>query len=131
MTAVIYTLAGLTGVWFFLAELYLPAFAVTVGTAQGWRFLSEFLRADYRGGGSISSYQFMSLLALPYAGGLLFFFPSVPPPVGPQLMAGLTILWTPGMIIFLQVLWVLIFLYTGRSRVTASEISLSVIRDRV
>jgi hypothetical protein len=131
LTAVIYTLAGLTGMWFFLAELYLPAFAVTVGTAQGWRFLSEFLRADYRGRGRISPYQFMSLLALPYAGGLLFFFPSVPPPGGTQLMAGLATLWTPGIILFLQVLWFLIFLYTGRSRVTAAEISLHVIKDRV
>jgi hypothetical protein len=131
MTAVIYTLAGLTGVWFFLSELYAPAFALTVGTAQGWRFLSEFLRADYRGGGSLSLYQYMSLLALPYAGGLLFFFPSIPPPGGTQIMAGLATLWTPGMILFLQVLWFLIFQYTGRSRVTAAEISLSVIRDRV
>ncbi|MCK9197492.1 MAG: prolipoprotein diacylglyceryl transferase, partial [Syntrophales bacterium] len=131
MTAVIYTLAGLAGMWFFLTGLYLPAFAVTVGTAQGWRFLSEFLRADYRGGGRISPYQFMSLLALPYAGGLLFFFPSLPPPGGTQLMAGLESMWTPGMILFLQILWLLIFLYTGRSRVTGAEISLSVIRDRV
>jgi len=131
MTAVIYTLAGLAGMWLFLAELYLPAFAVTVGTAQGWRFLSEFLRADYRGGGRISPYQFMSLLALPYAGGLLFLFPSLPPPGGTQIMVGLESMWTPGMILFLQVLWFLIFLYSGRSRVTGAEISLRVIRDRV
>jgi len=131
MTAVIYTVAGLAGMWFFLTELYLPAFAVTVGTAQGWRFLSEFLRADYRGVGRISAYQLMSLLALPYAGGLLFSFPSVPPPGGTQLLAGLSSLWTPGMILFLQALWTLIFLYTGKSRVTGAEISLSVIRDKV
>ena len=73
----------------------------------------------------------MSLLALPYAGVLLFIFPSLPPPGGTHLMTGLASIWTPGMILFLQVLWLLIFLYAGRSRVTGAEISLSVIRDRV
>jgi hypothetical protein len=30
---------------------------------QVWRFLSEFLRADYRGSGRISAYQVMALFA--------------------------------------------------------------------
>jgi len=131
MTAVIYTLAGLAGIRLFLAELYLPAFAVTVGTAQGWRFLSEFLRADYRGGGRISAYQLMSLLALSYAAGLLFLFPSVPPSGGILITAGLASLWTPEMILFLQGLWVIIFLYTGRSNVTTAEISIDVVKERI
>jgi len=130
MTALLYSAASLLGIWFFLKESYATAFLVVIGTSQGWRILSEFLRADYRGERKISSYQMMSLFALPYAVGLLLLFPSLPGGAT-RIEAGLKSIWSPGMILFLQGLWGIIFLYTGKSKVTAAKIFIYVVKDRI
>lgn len=49
----------------------------------------------------------------------------------PDLVAGLSALWNPSAILSLQLLWLIIFLYTGRSTVTTAEISFSVPKDRI
>jgi len=50
---------------------------------------------------------------------------------GPDIAAGLTALWDPIVIIALQVLWAVMFLYTGWSMVTGSLMSFYVHRDRI
>jgi hypothetical protein len=49
----------------------------------------------------------------------------------PDLLRGLSTLWQPGVVICLQLLWVGMFLFTGRSRVTAATLSLHVVKDQI
>jgi hypothetical protein len=97
---------------------------------QLWRFGSEFLRADYRGGGKITAYQVMGIVSIPYAAilGLVFPFETADAPV---LVEGLARLWNPLVLIFLQGLWILSFVYTGYSKTTGSVLSFHVMQDRV
>lgn len=67
MSAVVLSLAGVVASLLFLAG-HLRASALTaLGVAFVWRFASEFLRADYRGKGKLSAYQWMALGCLFYA----------------------------------------------------------------
>ena len=131
ITAVLYCGIGLVGTALFLQGYFRAAFLAALVVTQLWRFISEFFRADYRGNGNISAYQIMGLAAVVYslvATALLF---PRPQPLVPDLAAGLAILWQPAMILFLQALWVLSFLYTGTSQVTFADIRFSVHRERV
>jgi len=130
LTAVLYTGTGLLGFYLFLKGLALAAFIMTMLITQGWRFVSEFLRADYRGQNRISAYQIMTLLALGYT---LIIVPIIAEPYHavPDLLPGLLSLWNPGLIIFLAVLWVVAFLYTGKSEVTCSSIDIQVVRKNI
>jgi hypothetical protein len=130
ITAVICCGAGLLGLGLFLNGWFRSALLAPLVITQLWRFLSEFLRHDYRGGGKISAYQVMSLAALPYMTAVAFLFP-LPPPQAPDILSGLEGLWHPVVIIFLQCLWVGSFLYTGKSQVTGATMSFHVVRDRV
>ncbi len=60
-------------------------------------------------------------------------YPSRPPAfIGrPDILVGLNVLWSPSVIVSLQILWLLLFLYMGRSKVTASQIVFSVLKDRI
>ena len=49
----------------------------------------------------------------------------------PNLAAGLAQVTSGGVIVLLQVLWVGLFLYYGRSRVTASVLWFHVVPDRI
>lgn len=125
LTAVIYTGCGLLCFYFFLkgkASLVLPIILIVT---QGWRFISEFLRADYRGGGLISTYQIMALLAV----GYIFFITALlkePNPGLPKLLMGIGFLWNPGLVVFLGILWIVVFTYTGKSNVTCSAIDIQI-----
>jgi len=130
MTAAVCVGAGVIGVWLFLRGQMLAAFLVTVLVTQLWRVVSEYLRADYRGGRAFSLYQWLSLVGLLYAGLLALWLPDGPS-VRPDLLRGVRTLWQPGVLICLQVLWVVMFLFTGRSRVTRSTLSMQVIQDQI
>jgi hypothetical protein len=49
----------------------------------------------------------------------------------PDIVEGLTNLWHPATILFLQAVWLIIFLYTGRSYVTGSTISFHIHQKRI
>lgn len=129
-TNVLYLVAGTIGICLYLRGAYFCAFMLTLGVTQVWRIVSEFIRADYRGGGRFSAYQCMSVVSLIYAACLPLVFPTgnLPPP---DLAAGLAALWTPVMLLALQGLFIFAFLFTGRSEVTDSRIAFRVVRDRV
>jgi hypothetical protein len=129
VTAVLYSVTSLAGTALFLSGKFAWAFFLCLLVTQGWRFLSEFLRSDYRGDRKISVYQIMSLLTIPY--GLLI--PLLLPitAYGIDLQAGLRAVWNPAVMLFLQVAWVVMFLRTGRSQVTGSGISFHVNHDRI
>jgi hypothetical protein len=130
ITAVLCCGVGLLGLGLFLNGWFRSALLAPLILTQLWRFLSEFLRADYRGGGKISAYQVMSLAALPYMTALAFLSPP-PSPQVPDILLGLRGLWHPVVIIFLQCLWVGSFIYTGKSQVTGATMSFHVVKDRV
>jgi hypothetical protein len=129
MTSVLYVGVGLVSTFLYLSSRYAAAFVLSTVVTQGWRSLSETLRADYRGEGRISAYQVMAVAGVVYSLAIPILFPaeSAEPP---DLAAGLKILWNPATLLFLQALWLAMFLYTGRSMVTGSTLSLYVHKDR-
>jgi hypothetical protein len=132
ITAIIYISIGLIGTYLFLKSSFVSATVVTVAGTQLWRSISETLRADYRGKGrgKISDYQIMALVNIIYVAGLLIAFPAKIANT-PNVVVGLTALWSPAILIALISLWTVIFLYTGRSSVTGSVLSFQVHRDRI
>ena len=130
VTSVLYVVTGLLGVGLFLNAYYSPALILTLGVTQLWRTYSETLRADYRGSGKISAYQIMALLSVVYTLGAITWFPPQVP-IMPDLVSGLSSLWNPGAILFLQVLWIGTFVYYGRSLVTRSQLSFHVCEEHI
>ncbi len=130
LTAVLYTACGLFCTALFLDSRHTTAFLVASVVTQGWRAFSETLRADYRGAGRVSAYRIMGLIGVLYAVGLsLFIAPELTAHVG--LATALGSLWRPELILFLQAVWVAIFIYTGRSTVTGATIRLHLHTDRI
>ncbi len=129
ITVVLYTICALIATLLYLYGAYRWAFFLCLLITQGWRFLSEFLRADYRGDRKISAYQIMSLLTIPCGLLMPFCFPAVGH--GADVLGGLRALWDPTVILFLQVLGLGMFLRTGRSQVTGAGIRFHVNQDRI
>lgn len=130
ITAVLYTASGLAGLYLFLKGHCYFSFFLSLVITQLWRFLSEFLRSDFRGGGPVSAYQVMSLVTLPYYAVYIILTGTGYTPV-PALSAGLSFLWDPGVIMLLIIMWVGGVLYTGVSSVTSSTISIHVNEDKI
>ncbi|MFO7817892.1 MAG: prolipoprotein diacylglyceryl transferase family protein [Thermodesulfobacteriota bacterium] len=130
VTTVLYSVCALLGMAMFLYGFFVAALLISMLTTQLWRFFSEFLRSDYRGRGRISTYQGMSLVCAGYALALPFFFPSSSGTF-PEILPGLSVLWTPETILLLQAVGLFTFWFTGRSDVTASSLRFHVLRDRI
>ncbi len=121
LTAAINTAAGISGMHLIITGSFTAGLLVPLCITQLWRFLSEFLRADYRGGGMISPYQIMSLSIIPYYLMMPFIMPS-PANAAVSLKSGLAALWRPETILIVQAAALFVFLYTGVSSVTSSTI---------
>lgn len=97
VTSAVYLTVGLISLylWFsgFFGTLLLLALTVT----QGWRAVSEIVRADYRRGGKIPAYQKMAILTIVYGVFIMFLFP-VREAVTPVLAHGAASLWNPLML---------------------------------
>ena len=130
ITAVSYTGCGMIAAGLYLSSHLTGAFLLATIATQGWRSFSETLRADYRGEGKISAYQIMGIIGVLYAIAVTCFLANEPTGL-PDLSAGLKSLWSPALILFLQGIWLVIFLYTGRSTVTGATLSFYVHRDRI
>jgi hypothetical protein len=129
ITSAVFTTAGLIGLGLFFAGRWRLAGLVPALATWGWRALSEYLRADHRGDSRISVYQVMALVAMGYLALMFAVLPSDGPV--PILAAGLAAVTSAGAIVTLQALWVALFLYYGRSRVTSSVVSFHVVPERV
>lgn len=130
VTAVLLTATGVAGCYLFLKGFPVAALCGTLVVTQTWRVLSEFFRADFRGTGRISAYQIMSLGSILYIFPILALFPLTGDGT-PDLAAGITALWDPAVLLFLETLWGIAFVYTGRSRVTAATIRLQVVKEKI
>lgn len=130
ITAVLYTITASVSVYLFLTGNFIISIFISLTVTQVWRFISEFLRSDYRGDSKISAYQMMSLFLIFYYAVYLFIFnPSSS--VVPVLYNGFVFIWNPALFILLGAMWTGSLLYTGISSVTAAEISLFVVSDRI
>jgi hypothetical protein len=130
ITALFYTVCGLIAAGMYLSSHHTGAFLLATIATQGWRSFSETLRADYRGEGTISAYQIMGVFGVVYAIAAAYVLAQEPPGLT-DLSAGLKSLWSPALILFLQGIWGMIFLYTGRSTVTGATLSFYVHQDRI
>lgn len=119
LTAIVSGTAGWIGAILFLRGYPMWAAAISIVASQLWRFASEFLRADYRGGGRISAYQWMALSAAAYMLTLAALWPGADADI-PDPAAGSRLLTHPLAILFIAGWGLLIFLRMGVSTVTYS-----------
>jgi len=122
LSAVLLSVAGLAGVPLYLAGSFRAAIALSLAVAFLWRFASEFLRADYRGEGRLSAYQWMALGCLVYSEVAVML-------VGcqdatPDIQLGLPVLASPIALLALALLGAIVFVHFGVSRVTGASIRL-------
>jgi prolipoprotein diacylglyceryltransferase len=130
ITTVVLTVTAFAAGMLFLGGWYRVSFVLSVVLSQLWRFASEWLRADDRGAGRITAYQWMALGLVAYSVAAAFVLSDDAAPVL-GLSAALATFWTPGPLLALQALWAVIFLYTGRSQTTAATLRLHVCQDRI
>jgi prolipoprotein diacylglyceryltransferase len=130
LTAVLYVAAGLAGFWLFLLGQPGLVFVLTLGVTQLWRVYSEQLRADHRGGGRLSAYQWMAVAGALAAPLMVAALPHAPA-TGASVVSGAAVLWDPAMLLLLQAIWAAIFFYTGRSAVTEATVALRVCADKI
>ncbi|MCG8393374.1 MAG: prolipoprotein diacylglyceryl transferase [Pseudomonadales bacterium] len=129
VTCVVYTALALICSALFFHQQFALAFALSLVGSQLWRVYSETLRADYRGGSKLfSAYQFMALLAALYGIVMSLLLPAHPALV-PSLSAGLEALWSPGVILCLQVITVVMFFFSGTSTITTGELRFGLAPD--
>ncbi|MEZ5394674.1 MAG: prolipoprotein diacylglyceryl transferase [Bryobacterales bacterium] len=130
MTSVALAAVAWLSTLLFLQGRAAAAFALAATGTQLWRLYSETLRADYRGEGRISAYQWMAA-GVAVCG--LTFFALAGGQVGPRpdLAAGLTALAHPAAILALQFLFGLVFWRMGRSSQTGARIHFHVHLDRI
>ncbi len=130
ITAIIYTITALISCWLFLQQAFVAALLIATIVTQGWRYISEIFRADYRGHAKISVYQKMGIILIFYTVAIALIIPGSAT-VSPNLYHGLISLWRPEIILGLQGLWFLFFLFFGRSTVTSSEVTFSIQHERI
>jgi prolipoprotein diacylglyceryltransferase len=129
VTYLLYTGTGVVSTYLFLRASYGAAFITSLGITQGWRVCSEFVRDDYRGAGRFSAYQAMGVLGIFYGLWVVRHFDAQA--AVPDLSLGLQGVWSPAPILAMQLIWVVIFLYTGLSRVTAATMSFHVNAEKI
>ena len=130
ITAILYLAAGFISLYLYYSGMHLLSFAVALTVTQLWRFLSEFLRADYRGNNDISPYQIMSIITIPYF-IVYYYFAGAGISSVPDINSGLKFMWNPAVILIIQVMWAGALVYTGRSSVTASRINFYVVKENI
>jgi prolipoprotein diacylglyceryl transferase len=131
ITAVLFIIIALAGAYLYLKSHFTASLLFAAAGTQAWRFLSEKLRADHRGRTQkISAYQIMALLTAPYSAVVVMLFPPERTEA-PEIAVGLSMLWNPAVLLLCQVLWLAVFLVTGRSMVTGSKLSFFVRADRI
>jgi hypothetical protein len=130
ITACLYCLCAVAGTALFLAGWWKTAFLGCLVFSQAWRFLSELLRADFRGSMTITPYQIMALLGIVYATVISFLADPAAATVC-DIRAGVALFRQSGVLLFLQGLWLALFLYMGRSTVTGSILHFHIRRERV
>lgn len=121
---------GLVAMYLFLEGAFRASFLLAALFALGWRILSEYFRADYRGERKFSAYQRMALAGMGYC-VLLPLFVGTGADSQANLGVGLASLWNPAVLLFFQALWLLLFIYTGVSSVTGAILAFHVREEKI
>lgn len=121
---------GLVAMYAYLEGYFTAAFLIAALFAFGWRIFSERFRADYRGEANFTVYQRMALAAMGFCLLLSVAIGSTLE-VKANLAAGLAALWQPSAILFFQGIWLMLFFYTGLSKVTGATLAFHVRQERV
>ena len=130
ITAIIYCVSALAGTFLFLNGFSGTALVETLIVTQAWRIISEFFRADFRGDFTITPYQMMAAATVFIALCITMAFPDKGS-VAPELSRAMGVVWSPWTILALQGIWLVSFLFTGRSSVTGAKISFHVQEDKI
>jgi hypothetical protein len=120
----------LIGLWLFWLRCFATAFVVTLVGSQIWRLYSETLRADYRGGAKFTTYQKMAA-ATALVTLLISFTLAGIAPVSVNAMRGFEALVRIDVLLALQMLFVGIVWFMGRSTVTGAHLQMRLFRDRL
>jgi hypothetical protein len=120
LTAYLYCASACLGMILFAAGSFSAAMIVPLVVTQVWRVASEFLRADYRGEQKLSAYQIMAAAGVLY--GLVPALTLSAHGAVAHFQHGLDALWSVPVVLLLQGVFLLVFLYTGISSVTGSQI---------
>ena len=128
LTSIVLGATAWAGTILFLAGKPAAAFGGVTAATQLWRLYSETLRADYRGEGRVSAYQWMAAVAA-LAGVAVLIRAPEPDLPAPHVAAGLSALASPAPILLLEALFALVFWKMGRSTQTGSLISFHVHPD--
>jgi hypothetical protein len=123
-------ISGLAGCALFLDGKFRLAALIPSLAVWSWRASSEWLRADYRGNSRISAYQVMAIFAAIYSTVVLLLMPAGATPL-PSVAAALSHLIAVPMLLGIQGLWLALFLYYGKSRVTASTLRFHVVAENI
>jgi Prolipoprotein diacylglyceryl transferase len=130
VTCILYCLTAIAGSFLFLRNHATAALILSIAVTQVWRIFSETLRADFRGFSKISAYQKMGAAAVVYVVAVALFF-HVGQIAQPNVASGIHLLWQPGIIIGLQIFWLIAFLVFGRSTITTSTLSFDLVREHL
>ncbi len=129
ITCALYTLLAIACAILFFHQQFELAFGIALVGSQLWRLYSETLRADYRGGSKqISAYQVMALIACGWGIGITLALP-MHTGMAADLGAGLAGLWHPGVLIALQGIWAVMFVFSGSSTITTSTLRFGLAPD--
>lgn len=129
ITSSLFTALALISTAFFLYGHHEVAFGLSLVGGQLWRLYSETLRADYRGGAQhVSVYQVMALLACGWGTGVSLALPAFSGGL-PSVHAGLAGLWAPEVLLCIQMIWVVMFFFSGSSTITGSALRFHLVSD--
>ncbi|QPJ61252.1 MAG: prolipoprotein diacylglyceryl transferase [Candidatus Nitronauta litoralis] len=121
ITAIVLVFTGLISLTIFLSGHPSAAFLVALSFSQAWRVFSEYFRSDYRGNGTFTFYQVISLISIFLGIGLTFFIKDIENQSF-DLLRGTESFRQSTTLLFLNGLWIIVLYYMGRSRVTGSSI---------
>ena len=115
----------------FLNRFFISSFLLSVISAQLFRFLSEFLRSDFRGDRKVTVYQIFSIIIICYSIVVACLLNSggITPQI--NLEQGLSTFYNFWTLILLQTIFWITFMYTGISKVTYSRITFHVDKGRI
>ena len=124
LSACVLCVAAVASMLLFFGGSIRAAAMLSLGVALVWRFVAELLRADYRGGGALSAYQWMALLCIGYMAPWVLHFAGAT--VMPDIRRAAWLVGEPTTYLALLGLGTVVFAYLGTSSVTAATIELTI-----
>ncbi|HET6419905.1 MAG TPA: prolipoprotein diacylglyceryl transferase family protein [Geobacteraceae bacterium] len=131
VTMTAYVIAGMATLYLYAGGHCLAAYVTASIFASFWRVFSELFRADFRGGGRITAYQVMAGVSALYSVGVAVYLRNREVFIPGNLPRGAASLWSPGPIIALLAIWLIMVVFAGISTTTFSRVEFFLHEDRV